>query len=40
MSASREGAAIGEVAPLLLATWHPKGPHLRIHSSVRIDYPH
>jgi hypothetical protein len=30
--ASREWAAIGEVAPLLLAAGTPKAPHLRIHT--------
>jgi hypothetical protein len=32
ISTSREWAAIGEVAPLLLATGTPKAPHLRIHT--------
>src|SRR5271163_3360020 len=32
ISTSREGAAIGEVAPLSLAAATPKAPHLRIHT--------
>jgi hypothetical protein len=32
ISTSREWAAIGEVAPLLLAAGTPKAPHLRIHT--------
>ena len=32
MSTSRGWAAIGEVAPLLLAADTPKAPHLRIHT--------
>jgi hypothetical protein len=32
ISTSREWAAIGEVAPLLLAAGIPKAPHLRIHT--------
>ena len=32
ISMSREWAAIGEVAPLLLAAGAPKAPHLRIHT--------
>lgn len=32
ISTSREWAAIGEVAPLLLAAGTPRAPHLRIHT--------
>jgi hypothetical protein len=32
MTASREWAAIGEVAPLLLAAGTPKAPYLRIYT--------
>jgi hypothetical protein len=35
ISISREWAAIGEVAPLLLAAGTPKAPHLRIHAIDR-----
>ena len=37
MSTSREWAAIGEVAPLLLAAGAPKATHLRIHTIKRMS---